>query len=465
MIYPRRFGALFAVGAVVAIWVGSRTASAQESDPGSGSAAAGPIVAHPAVDDPALAPPPRATSEVRSWDEALSLIRHSPDYLTSAAGIERALAQHRIALAAILPTLTGIGSYTHNFRHVSIPFGTETLVVPPADIWTAGASVQWNIIDPRGFYRLGTADLATAVARLSLDDRKRVIASSVVSAMLATLSAERVADLDRVGLRAALERLVLTQTRLKFARGTDLDVDRAQQDVAAARAQLINGDEALRQSREALGQVLGSATPLSAPADLDLEGFERSVSTTCRVAPSIEHRADVAAATERVVIAQRQITEAKLRFAPTVGIGSQLEYASQATLAPNTAWNFVATLSIPLYDGGARYGEIRDATAAAEQARDALTTLRVDAMIEAARATRAVDVDTQARDVATQQRDLSQRIDERTRDGYARGLGTSLDLVTSAQALRAAEINLVLLDFQLAEARADAVLVNAECVY
>jgi outer membrane protein TolC len=53
----------------------------------------------------------------------------------------------------------------------------------------------------------------------------------------------------------------------------------------------------------------------------------------------------------------------------------------------------------------------------------------------------------------------------RTREGYASGLGTSLDLVTSAQALRQAEINLVLLDFELAQARAGAVLVNAECVY
>ena len=74
-------------------------------------------------------------------------------------------------------------------------------------------------------------------------------------------------------------------------------------------------------------------------------------------------------------------------------------------------------------------------------------------------------VDTAARDVAKQQRDLAARIDARTREGYAKGLGTSLDLVISAQALRQAEINLVLLDFELAQARAGAVLANAECMY
>ena len=44
---------------------------------------------------------------------------------------------------------------------------------------------------------------------------------------MATLAAERIAELNRVGLRTALERLTLTQTRLRFAKGTPLDVDRA----------------------------------------------------------------------------------------------------------------------------------------------------------------------------------------------------------------------------------------------
>ncbi len=453
MICHKRFVALAIVGL-------ASTARAQVPEH-----EAAPTFVQPQVDDPMLAPPPLDGSVVRSWDDALALIRRSPEFLTSVSGVERAIAQHRIALAAVLPTLSATGSYTHNFNTLTIPFGGATLVEPPATVWAAGATASWNIVNPRGLYALGTADLATDVAKLSLADRRRVLATSVVAAMLATLAAGRVAELDRVGLRSALERLVLTQTRLKFARGTELDVDRALQDVAAARAQLISGDEALRQSREALGQVLGSATPLAAPPDLDLAGFERAVTTTCRLADSVEHRPDVAAAAQRVAIAQRQIEDAKLQFAPTLAIGTTAAYASEVTLGPNDTWTIGATITVPLYDGGARYGAMRDANAAAAQARDALAELRVDAMIETARATRAVSVDTAARDVAKQQRDLAERIDGRTRQGYVNGLGTSLDLVTSAQALRQAEINLVLLDFELAQARAGAVLVNAECVY
>jgi outer membrane protein TolC len=72
---------------------------------------------------------------------------------------------------------------------------------------------------------------------------------------------------------------------------------------------------------------------------------------------------------------------------------------------------------------------------------------------------------TASRDVAKTQRDLAKSIDGRTREGYLHGLGTSLDLVTSAQSLRQADINLVLLEFQLSEARANAVLSNADCGY
>jgi len=444
-------------GVVAVAWPG--IARAQDAPPATSG------FVQPQVDDPMLAPPETAPSEIRSWDDAIALIRRSPDYLTSVEAVERSIAQRRITLAAVLPQLSAAGSYVHNFNTAQIQLGGVDIVSPAPNLWSATATASWNALDLRGLHAVGTADRAIDVANLSLADRRRVLASSIVSAMLATLSAGRVAELDRVGLRAALERLALTQTRLQFNRGTALDIDRAQQDVAAARAQLISGDESLRQAREALGQALGSATPIAAPATLDLEGFERAVATTCHIDKTIEQRADIAAARGNVEIADRQISEAELRFVPSIALGSQAGWASAATLGPKETWSFTATLNIPLFDGGARYGVLRDARAAAVQARDALATLRVDAMIEAARAARAIGVTTAAHDVARQQRDLAQSIDARTREGYAKGVGTSLDLVTSAQALRQAEINLALLDFQLAQARAGAVLANAECFY
>ncbi|MBV9945852.1 MAG: TolC family protein [Myxococcales bacterium] len=346
-----------------------------------------------------------------------------------------------------------------------MPLGNVTLTLPLQDTLGASVTATWNVGDPRAWYGIGTARLAEAVARLDLAERRRLIAQSIAQAMLATLAAERVAELNRVGLRAALARATLAQTKARLGSGTALDIDRAEQDVAAARTQVVTGDESLRQSREALGLALGSPISIAAPGDLDLSLFEETVAATCRMNAEVEARADVSAARERVRLAERAVSDVWLQFVPSVSVISQLAWGSQALFGPQTTWNVEGVLNVPIWDGGARYGRLRDAGAAADQARQALAQARRGALVNVTQSQRAIEVARASRDLAQRQRDLAARIDQRTREGYLHGLGTSLDLVTSAQALRQAEINLVLLQFQASQARINAVLANADCAY
>jgi multidrug efflux system outer membrane protein len=433
-----------------------------------------------AADDPMLAPPPAAPAVIASWDEALALIRaHSPDYLSSAEGVRRAAAQREIALAAVLPTLQAQGGYTHQLLSPLVAtlagvVGSPTanpltlvpfpVVTPPVNNWGVAGSLSWNLLSPRGLYGLGTAGRALEAEKLTFADRRRQIATAAVDAMLATLAAARVAELNRVGLRAALERLALTRARLEYGQGTELDIDRAQKDVLASRTAITTGDESLLRSREALGATLGSAIPMAAAEGNSLDSFEAAVARTCQLNDDIERRPDVAAARMRVAVAERAVTDAQLSFAPYVSFVSGLEYNTEPVIAPSTTWSVGATVSVPLYDG-TRYGVLHDRRGALEQARQALEARRLDAMVSSARARRAVGVVERTRDEAREQRDLAARIDVRTREGYARGLGTSLDLVISAQALRQAELDLAILEFQAGDARANAVLVDAECAF
>jgi multidrug efflux system outer membrane protein len=465
-------GRFFSIALLVLAWPATAAAQnaprAQAAAPRSGPSAApaDDVVVAPEVSDSMLSPVETAPRVVRTWEEALTLIRtRSPDYITGAETIRRAEAQKRIALATVLPTLNGQGSYTHQFLTKDFVIGPVKIESPPPNVWAAGATLSVPIVNARGLYGVATANRNIEAAKLSFKDQRREITTTVVNAMLASLTAERVAELNRVGLRSALERLSLTESRLKFGQGTELDHDRALQDVAAARAQLISGDESLRQAREELGRALGLSAGLGVPRNLDLEEFERAVARTCHLNEDLERRPDVAAARKRVEVADRAITDAELEIAPTLSAVSTLNHASEVALSPNTTWLVQGVLNVPFYDGGARYGRMRDAKAALEQARQALASTRLNAVIASARAHRAVVVSQQSRDVALTQRDLAQRVDARTREGFARGFGTSLDLVISAQALRQAEIDLAVQDLELGEARAGAVLANAECVY
>ena len=113
---------------------------------GVATTAAQPVTSTPpTISDPQLAPPDAAPGTVESWDAALGLIRRSPDYLTSVSAVERAVAQRRVALAAVIPSVIAQGSYVHNFNTESIPFGGAVLVEPPKTIWQISGTATWAL--------------------------------------------------------------------------------------------------------------------------------------------------------------------------------------------------------------------------------------------------------------------------------------------------------------------------------
>jgi outer membrane protein, multidrug efflux system len=412
-----------------------------------------------------LAPPPRAPREIASWEQALRMVRtQAPDYLASHQRVRQAEARSRIALGRALPVLDGEGTFTHQLFTEDRMVGGEVVETPPNDVFGVGATARVPILDLRAWHGVTTGERNERAEQLSFAEQRRQIAVDVVQTMLSTLAAARVAELNRQGLRAALERLALAEARLRFGQGTPLDVDRARQDVAAARAELISGDESLEEAREALGLVLGSEQPLGAAATLDMAAFERAVAGTCQLRADIEQRSDVAAARARLEVAERLVDDAELQYLPTVDLLSRFRHETETINSPNTTWSVLGVLNVPIYDGS-RYGVTDENRALAAQARQALIATRLNAIVAVARAQRAVKVNEAARDVARQQRELAARIDERIRQGYAGGIGTSLDLVISAQSLRLAETRLALLDFEVGKARASAVLANAECMY
>ena len=371
----------------------------------------------------------------------------------------------RVALAGLLPTVKADGSFTHQFITTQESLGEGRITIPPQDVFAAMGTATWSFGSPRAWYALGTSKRAIDVAKLDLASTRRTIAESLVSLLIATSAAARTADLNRSSLRAALERVALAEARVRAQHGTELDLGRAREDAEAARQLVVTTDEALRRSREALGVAFGSSVAMSAPNDQNLVAFEKAVATTCRLTPDIEQRPDVAAARARVTLAERTIGDVHRSYLPSASLQSQLAWGSQVLFGPVTQWNVQAVVSVPIWDGGARYGQANDARAAVDQAEAALTAARVQALVNVTQAERAVSVTATSRDVARRRRELAAQVDERTRAAYATGVVTSLELVTSGQALRTAEVNLAVAEFEHAKARVLAFLSKADCSF
>ena len=412
----------------------------------------------PVVDDPDLKPFPPAKRVVASWDEIASYLRaRSADLRIALDEVGRAEAQRRVALAGVLGTINTSGSYTHAF------LGTSAFA--SSDTASLNLSASLPIIAPRAWNAIRMADVNVGINKASLDDVRRVLSTNVANAALTVVTNERVAELNRVGLRQALERLELAKRKTSLGAGTGLDVIRAQQDVENARSTLVSGDENARQAREAFGIAIGVAEDVSVAGDLSFEAITRQVLSMCKPAPTIEERPDIIAARERVHFARVNTWDIKTQFFPTLVLNSTASTSAySSTLAvPSNSWNIQAVLAWNIWDGGARYGNLRDANLQVLEAQDRLDAARRTAVIQVVQADRGVSVAQNTRDVAARSRDLAAEVDRLTRAGFMTGQGTSLDLVTAAAALRQAEINLALSDYGLIKSRILAVLALATC--
>jgi outer membrane protein TolC len=237
-----------------------------------------------------------------------------------------------------------------------------------------------------------------------------------------------------------------------------------EQNAADARAMLVTGDESLRQARESLGLVLGFAEEMGVAHDLKIDGIAQEAMTSCRTVAEVDSRSDVAAARVDFEVAKRNVRNESYSFLPTVSARTTLGATSFIPPGyPSPTWSIQGLLSVPIWEGGARYGKINIARAAEDIAAQQLEGVRQRSIIEVEQARRQLDVAEASNRVARQQRDLAAKTDLLTQTAYVAGQGTSLELATASEAHRRAELNLALREFVAVRARLVAELVLATC--
>jgi outer membrane protein TolC len=228
----------------------------------------------------------------------------------------------------------------------------------------------------------------------------------------------------------------------------------------------VAGDETLRQNRESLGIALGFPEAYGVPQNISLDEMEGTLKAICAPSP-LEDRADIKKLRNDVEIARRGINDVWLQFSPAAQLSStaSLQNYPQAVSGQIGAWNIVGVLTVPFWEGGARYGNLRIQRAAHEEAKLQLETATRTANIQLTQALRGVAVAEQERTVSTSSRDLAKDLAALTKHAYELGTATNFDLVNTEQTWRTAELDLVVKEFNVVQAKLSAVLAKSNCTY
>jgi outer membrane protein TolC len=381
-----------------------------------------------------LASVARAQSQVVTFDDAVGrALARNPNARIAMEEITRAHALVEQTRAASRPTLTGNLSYS---RIDGGPAAGGTANVD-GNLGAASLSLGLPLVAPRAWAQLAHARHNVEVSRLSAAEVKRELAATTARTYLAIVAQRHVLEVAQRARQTAQAHSDYAHQRLGGGYGTRVDEVRAAEEVATDAARVENAEAQLTRLRETLGVLLGADQPLDATSEVVLPAPTPS-SDAPRDALTL--REDLRLARGRLDLATRIRRDSWTEYLPTVSANLQPYWQSQPTLLlPGSGWQATVGLSWSIYDGGLRYGLIKERRSLEAEARLGLE----NAERQAGADVRAADDEVKRSTAALKwARDAAKLADEAlalTNLGYRAGASTNIEVIDAERRARDAE--------------------------
>jgi len=236
--------------------------------------------------------------------------------------------------------------------------------------------------------------------------------------------------------------------RRRFEEGltNELDVRRAEQELATAAAAVPGVERRIAETENRLSVLLGrNPGPIPRGGVLDAQAAPPQVPAGL---PSmlLERRPDIRQAEQQLISANAHIGEAKAAFFPRISLtgmfGVESASLSELFTGPSRAWQVGPTITFPIFHAGQLLGNLHAAEARQQQAliQYQQTIQQAFREVEDALVFRA-----KASEIRTQQAvrvQAAQRAVDIANLRYTNGLGTYLDVLDAQRQLFTAEIDL-----------------------
>ena len=413
--------------------------------------AAGPAAADP----PGLTPPappvlaahpsPSSAQRKVSFAEAVKLaVDHASDARIAADEVVRAHALLVEAAATLRPLLGVQGTYQQldGDRTVS---GRRTTA---AESFIGEITLSMPLMNFRERADRQRAEDQLEVQHANAATVRRTVAIQAGHAYLAVFTAMRIIETAQQARDTADAHVAYATQRTRGGIGTELDIVRAQAELATDESNLALAETALVQAEEALGVVTGQTAPLGSTDEPVLDG-DADIG-------SIDKRADLIAGQRRLDSAIWSRRAQWAEWVPTLSITGDAFYtAPQIDPVPRTGFEVLAVLAMPLYDGGFRGGLREERDAAQAEAQEQLDQLHRTASSEVRAGQDAVRRAREAREASHRSAKFADRALELANTAYSGGTGTSLEVIDAQRVARDAATQAVIADDGLRQAELD----------
>jgi outer membrane protein TolC len=391
---------------------------------------------------------------VVGWQQAIDrALERNPSAVVARQEILRADALVREARAAWLPVLTANGLYTRH-DHVGIVNGS---VVTPGNQLAGNIQLALPLLAPQAWTNDWHAQDNRQIITVNASEVRRQLAVSVGRTYLTVLLQHRQLEVAARARDTAQAHYDYAHTRLVGGLGNAIDDSRAEQELRSTEAQASSVAAALVRAQSALAILMSEDHLVDARTDVELAAAPALAGA---VEEAKKTRPDVRALEARLLATQHLRRDDWAYYAPSLSLVAQAFRQTETTLQPPKGWQAQLVLSIPLYDGGFRYGVRRERRALETEAQVQWeasmrqVTVEVRAAFEALRA--ADDSLHAARAAAGAAQTAASLADQ----AYRAGATTNLELVDAERRARDAASAAAFAEDAARQARLDLLLAS-----
>ncbi|MCP5530968.1 MAG: TolC family protein [Opitutaceae bacterium] len=282
--------------------------------------------------------------------EALARVESdSLEVLISRESVNQALEQQRQSRSGLLPQITLDATQR---RSLPAAVGANLVRAGVTNRFDAQLNARLDLLNPVNLARYQAAKMAVNVAELGEAGVRQTIMATVAETYFAHLrNLERTTLLDD-NIARARRLLDLAQNQLNAGVATQIDVTRAEAQVAVAEQARLQQTTVVRGSALQLKRLL--ALELNAPVELAPAALARLLPNEASVAnDAMARRPELQSA--RALLEQNELEVRAARYArmPSLALLGNYGYATEYAFDGNEAkiWSAAAAISFPVFDG------------------------------------------------------------------------------------------------------------------
>lgn len=312
----------------------------------------------------ATVPGPGSAAQGLTLDDYFSAALDRSEVVASQSElIHQAEERYQQATSALLPTVSGVASYTWQEPLASdIPTTSTTLLSrQPLAKLTATQPLY------RGFREFAVLRQTQALLDAQHDDRlnaRVLLFKDVAQNFYNVLSIEQ--DLRNYDeeIKQNLDREAELKARVRIGRSRVSEILTVQTTIGTLRAQIEQLRGQLRVEREIFAFLSGLESSISLN---DTEVMPGGLSPVDDYLARIELRPDVRASRKRLTAAQENVTSAKGAHLPSLDLNGNYYFDRPGALK-DVAWDVQIALTVPIYAGGSLRSKTREALSQRTQA-------------------------------------------------------------------------------------------------